>query len=345
MDREELEGYVERSAKIVEDAPQMDEANTKKRLVEPFVEDVLGWDGFSDIELEHSVQMGRNPKKVDYALTLEDTPVVFVEAKGLDTKLDDGDRRQITGYIHNKEGVNWGILTNGEVYEFFGYDGTRSADFLVSLGVEELPRRPDIIRMFSKRAIDEGEADEDYEEFRKRQESIRSLRDNKDSIASHITENVTEDIREGFSSVVETEAKEFVDRVVEELENGDGEAVEKEVETEETKTDEEDGIVLTAGETVVASVDGDTQADTMAKAVGFLVKERGLLDTVSVPYVPGDKKAILNDDPKHPNGEEMRGHRQISGGYYLDTHASKEQKERRLRQLAGNCGLGVVFNW
>jgi len=84
---------------MIDDSPQMDEANTKKRLVEPFIEDVLGWDGFSDVELEYSVQMGRNPKKVDYALILEGTPVVFVEAKGLDEGLSEDEEKQLRSYM------------------------------------------------------------------------------------------------------------------------------------------------------------------------------------------------------------------------------------------------------
>ncbi|MFB6150338.1 MAG: restriction endonuclease subunit R, partial [Haloarculaceae archaeon] len=88
--REELSEYVERSASLIEDSPQMDEENTKRKILEPLI-DLLGWDILSlssEVELEYSVQMGSGSKKVDYALKREDTPVVFVEAKGCDTSLE-----------------------------------------------------------------------------------------------------------------------------------------------------------------------------------------------------------------------------------------------------------------
>jgi len=82
--REGLSEYAERSVGLIENSPQMDEENTKRKIIEPLIE-LLGWDILSsDVELEYSVQMGSGTKKVDYALKREGTPVVFVEAKGCD---------------------------------------------------------------------------------------------------------------------------------------------------------------------------------------------------------------------------------------------------------------------
>jgi hypothetical protein len=37
----------------VEESPQMDEQNTRARLIDPFIKDVLGWDFYStSIEME-----------------------------------------------------------------------------------------------------------------------------------------------------------------------------------------------------------------------------------------------------------------------------------------------------
>jgi hypothetical protein len=356
MDREELEEYVERSTRIAEDAPQMDEANTKKRLVEPFVEDVLGWDGFSDIELEHSVQMGRNPKKVDYALTLEDTPVVFVEAKGLDESLTESEENQLRSYMR-QVGVDWGVLTNGKRFEFLKRKKDTNRPEEVTFGdleLDELLDNVEVVRTVSKASVESGESEKIANEIQKRRRAVSRLRGQKEEIATGIVGVVTECVGESVTSAAETEAKEFVDRVVEELENGEGgkaigtrETAVKPKDEEQGRDEYDDGdhIILMENETPVASFNDDTQADTMAKAVRFLVEERGLLDNISIPYVPGDENAVLNDAPQHPDGRKMRAHRKIAGDHYLDTHASREQKERRLRRLTEKCGLSAEFNW
>lgn len=349
MDREELEEYVERSTKISEDAPQMDEANTKKRLVEPFVEDVLGWDGFSDIELEHSIQMGRNPKKVDYALMLEDTPVVFVEAKGLDESLSESEKDQLRSYMR-QVGVDWGVLTNGKRFEFLKRKKDTNRPEEVTFGdlkLDELLDDVEVVRTVSKASVESGESEKIADEIQKRRRAVSRLREKKDEIAEGVVGVVTGRVGESVTSAAETEAKEFVDRVVEELENGEGRKSVRTSGEEQEKDEYDDGddIILMENEIAVASFNDDTQADAMAKAVRFLVEEKELLDNISIPYVPGDENAVLNDAPQHPDGRKMRAHRKITGDHYVDTHASKEQKERRLRGLTERCGLSAEFNW
>ena len=89
MEKDELADYIERSQSLIDSSPQMDEQNTRRKLIEPLLE-ILGWNMLSeDVELEYSVQMGVGTKKVDYALMIEGAPVVFVEAKGVDTAISD----------------------------------------------------------------------------------------------------------------------------------------------------------------------------------------------------------------------------------------------------------------
>jgi len=82
----------------------------------------------------------------------------------------------------------------------------------------------------------------------------------------------------------------------------------------------------------------------MAKTVEYLVEDHGLLEKVSLPYVPGKKKAVLNDVPKDDEGDEMKQYREASE-IYVDTHMSKAQKEREIGRLVEKCGLSVEFNW
>jgi hypothetical protein len=338
LDREKVEEYSDRADKIIDDRPQMDEADTKHHLISDFIRR-LGWDDPSEVRNEYSVELPRGTGKVDYALLVKDRPVIFVEAKGLDKSLSEEHRGQLSKYMRLAN-VDWGLLANGEEFEILMRERDTDNPEEVLLSKFSVDGLSDNIR-FLKPLSRSGVEGEEGKEIRKRRRVVKKLKNNKDGISEDIVETVLRYTGEGVPQI-ESEAKEFVDRIVEELRNGGGSVGGG---GDDGGGDGDEDIVLTAGETVVASVNGDTQADTMANAVDFLVKERDLLDSVSMPYVPGKKKAILNKNPEHPNGEEMRGYRQISSGYYLDTHSNKEQKERRLRQLAGRCGLDVEFNW
>jgi predicted type IV restriction endonuclease len=349
--RSELNEYVERARSIIDEAPQMGEANTKEMLIRRFIE-VLGWDFLpSEVKLEYPVRMASRRTNVDYALMLEGTPVVFVEAKGLDTGLSEGHREQITSYLHNEEGVEWGLLTNGEKYEFFEYDGTPSGLRLGELRLRQLARRTDIVKTISKQSVKAGESEQIAEKVRARRVAVSTLKSDKDDIAEKIADLVANYVGEtSASSTMEAEAKEFIDRVVGALEEkGEklGETGQKDTvqpEPSDPSSDEGD-IVLIDEDSAISSFQARTQSDAMAEAVGHLIDQHDLLDRISLPYVPGNKKAILNTETHHSNGSEMRGFREVYGGYYLDTHMSKRGKEKELKRLAGKCGLEVSFGW
>jgi hypothetical protein len=340
--REKLKEYTSQAQDIIEEDPQMGERNTKQILIPKFIR-TLGWEIRPDeVDTEYSVRIASKKTRVDFALLLEKTPVGFIEVKGVDTNLRDGHREQLTNYMHNEENVELGLLTNGRKYEFYMYDGSPSATKLDSVELERLPNKERVVKTMSKEAVVSEKFREIAQKLHERKKSVSELRDNKEDIAEDIVEVVTSRVGESVSDTVGTEAKELVDRVVNELD--DEPDPPKPPEPPEPE-DKEGDLVLTAGDTKIASFDGDNQSESMSKAVDYLVREYDLLDSVSIPYVPGDRKAILNDEPKHPDGEEMRVHKQISGGYYLDTHMNRNGKERELRRLAGMCGLDVDVNW
>lgn len=346
-----LKEYTERAKSIVEEAPQMGEANTKEMLIRRFIE-ALGWDFLpSEVELEYPVHMASSRKKVDYALELEGAPVVFVEAKGLDTRISNRHRKQITSYMHNEEGVEWGLLTNGKVYEFFSYDDTPSGLSLGKVQLTQLPRRIEIVKTISKKSVEAGESEKIVKEIQARRDAVSKLRSNKDKIAKRVTGLVSEYLNDNpFSSTIESQSKELVDRIIKKLEDKE----ESLKENEQKATDREEhpdrstnggDVVFTDGKSTVASFKAGNQSDAMAKAVEYLLERKDLLDKISLPYVPGRKKAILNDEPRHPDGSKMTGFREVYGDYCLDTHMSKRGKEKELNRLAVKCSLEVDFGW
>ncbi|WP_430504669.1 hypothetical protein [Haloparvum sp. PAK95] len=85
------------------------------------------------------------------------------------------------------------------------------------------------------------------------------------------------------------------------------------------------------------------QAEVMADVVNFLIREYNLINRISIPYVV-KKKALINNQPTYPDGNErMRHYKELSRGFYLDTHYKKEDKVRRLEELASECNLQVEF--
>lgn len=349
--RDKLNEYVERAKSIISEAPQMGETNTKEMLVRRFIK-VLGWQFLpSEIKLEYPVRMASRKTKVDYALMLEGTPVVFVEAKGLDTTLTNEHQEQITSYLHNEEGVEWGLLTNGKKYQFFRYNRKPSGLLLGTLQLEEIPRKSDIVKTLSKESVVAGESEQIAEKVRARRAAVSGLKSSKEDIAERIAAVVTNHIGESsISSTVEAEAKELVDRVVDTLEER-GEKLEEADQTDvvqpepSTGSTEGDDILLIEDGSTVSSFQSSTQADTMAEAVRYLIERYDLLNKLSLPYVPGNKKAVLNDSPYHPNGDKMRSSRQLTSNCHLETHNNKRGKEKELNRLARRCGVEFEFSW
>lgn len=86
------------------------------------------------------------------------------------------------------------------------------------------------------------------------------------------------------------------------------------------------------------------QADVFEEAVEILITECGLAEELDLPYVPGYKNAVLAEEPRHPNGEEMERTRTLAGGeYYISTSPTKEQKREYIEEFAALTGSTVTF--
>ncbi len=87
------------------------ETPTRTIFIDPLLE-ALGWDvrDPDEVQLEYPTI---DSKSVDYALKINQRPVLLVEAKPLNDPLNDvKDVTQVTGYAAN-DGIVWCILTNG----------------------------------------------------------------------------------------------------------------------------------------------------------------------------------------------------------------------------------------
>jgi len=93
---------------------------TKQSIIIPFLQ-LLGYDVFNPLEVkpEYVADFGKKKgEKVDYAVFKNNNPIMFIEAKAINEKLENHDA-QLSRYFNSSPEVRLGILTNGIRYKFF----------------------------------------------------------------------------------------------------------------------------------------------------------------------------------------------------------------------------------
>jgi predicted type IV restriction endonuclease len=94
------------------------EQNTKASLIVPLLH-ALGWDTNDPDEVNWEFKPKPKYNPVDFALLLQRTPCLLLEAKALRDKLDDDKLvAQILAYA-GVAGVQWVVLTNGDEYRIY----------------------------------------------------------------------------------------------------------------------------------------------------------------------------------------------------------------------------------
>jgi predicted type IV restriction endonuclease len=106
------------------------EEATKTAFIMPFIK-TLGYDVFNPMEVhpEFTADVpGMNGKKVDYAICIEDKPVILIECKHCQEDINKPiHKAQLHTYFHTTES-KVGILTNGIIYYF--YTDTKQANIM-----------------------------------------------------------------------------------------------------------------------------------------------------------------------------------------------------------------------
>lgn len=358
MDVQEVREYVNYAQETIEESPQMDEANTKAAILQPAFLDLLGWEIPKNTELEYPVEAFGKTYWVDYALILDGTPVAFIEAKGVDTPLKDDHRDKVRDYLKTED-VNLGILTNVEEYEFFrrqGSDSKVTVHRLSKTDLQTLPEKVNVLEAYTKSAIQSDEWERILNRIEELDQARNTLTQRKDSIAKEVTQVLANTVSNSITGPAESQAKEMIDRLIEDIESeidsdGDGSAKKGEGTSKPTSSealsDYSGEYIAEIGneEITISTFADDNQSDVMAEVVNYLIDNYDLISEVGpIPYVPGQKNALLNDKPMHPDGErEMRTQRELANGYYLFTSFNKKAKKRHLERLADKCNLEIEF--
>jgi len=368
MERNEISEYVQRCQQLIESSPQMDEENTKVKLVQPFLE-LLGWNLYStEVALEYTVPMASGSTHVDYALLVGDSPVVFVEAKPVRSALTENEVQQLRSYMRQELDVDWGILTNGKSFEVLTKNHHRNGGEEVSVvqfNLDDLSENPDVLELLTKESIRSGKSDEVAEQVAQTNRAIRHLQENEDSVTKSVTEAVESEVGEPTIDLDE-QSREFVQNLVsvlreqrqfvsEESEDELNEEPSQQVgvnESAESITEEigdrQGYVVRFSDDTVIPGDNTEVQTQqkkNMGATVDYLIEEYDLIDELEIPHFPprARKNCSINDVPVHPNGEDMRRPYELMNGYFLHTSLNTQGKKTRLRDLTEQVGLSVEF--
>ncbi|WP_436901286.1 type I restriction enzyme HsdR N-terminal domain-containing protein [Halovenus halobia] len=216
MDGEDINEYVQRCQQLIESSPQMDEENTKVKLIQPFLE-LLGWDLYStEVALEYTIPMASGSTHVDYALLVGDSPVIFVEAKPVRSTLTETEVQQLRSYMRQELDVDWGILTNGEAFEVLTKNHDRNGGEEVSVvqfDLDDLAENPEVLELLTKESIRSGKSDEVAEQVAQTNRAIRHLQQNEDSVTESVTEAVENEVGD-LTIDLEEQSREFVQNLV-----------------------------------------------------------------------------------------------------------------------------------
>ncbi len=189
MDSESIREYVTSAQSDIDESPQMGEATTKAAILRDFIE-LLDWEIPTNTELEYPVKALGRTFNVDYVLVLEGRPVAFLEAKGLDASLTSTHREQLSEYLRSED-VNWGILTNGEEYEFYQrrvIDSKVSVEAVEQTTLQELPQKGNIIEAYQAETIRTEESEVIIEHIRELRESWKTLNAEKDELSAEVAD-------------------------------------------------------------------------------------------------------------------------------------------------------------
>lgn len=149
-----LSDFVSTAKQVVATGQNLDEANTKAKIVTPFIR-TLGWNvpDNSEVLLEYSGEE-QFDDRADYALFGPDGVHAVVEAKQIGQPLANN-TAQVRRYMR-LFGADWGLLTNGEEYIIHHATGENEETVADAVSLDRLANSPDIQSLTRKSAYAES---------------------------------------------------------------------------------------------------------------------------------------------------------------------------------------------
>ena len=187
-----IDDYIKHAEALIERLPTMSERNTISALIGPLLKDVLGWNirDPGEVQMEYPIRIGEKTEYVDIALKINNKPVVFIEAKSVDTPLRNHLAEQPIRYA-NAEGVSWCVLMNGRelrVYNAFWKIKGIERKMLFKLLIDELKEKTDKLLLLSRDNVISGKLDEEGEFEHAKRMTLEWLKQKENSVVKGIME-------------------------------------------------------------------------------------------------------------------------------------------------------------
>jgi type I restriction-modification system DNA methylase subunit len=168
--RQEARVLVEKYSRIVKeerDIKSKEEERTKKDLIRPLFERVLGWNFEEDVTAEEKISKGW----VDYGFRINGVPKFFLEAKALGENLDNQKFfEQAVNYAYYKR-CPWAVLTNFETIKILNAEWETPYYFsshFMTIKCNEFLDRFEELWLLSKESFEQGSLDKLAERYGKK---------------------------------------------------------------------------------------------------------------------------------------------------------------------------------
>lgn len=180
-----LDEYVSDVKNTIEVSDNLSKGNTEKRVVEPFLQ-TLGW-SLAVPESGYSVELdyGTGSDTVDYAFVSDGEPVVFVNTVGFEETLPS----EVSAENILKDGFSWGVLTNGERYEFYRcIDG--ELETVRSVNLNHIVEHRDFLTYMSASSLESGRTREESSEYDSSVVDRRTIQSETSDLSENLVDNL-----------------------------------------------------------------------------------------------------------------------------------------------------------
>ena len=363
------------TAKRVTQTLETEEA-TKTALILPFLM-ALDYNVFDPTEVvpEYQADVGvKSHERVDYALLREGQPIILIEAKQVDVKLDD--KRHLTQLFRywNATPAKVGILTNGVEYRFYGdtdQDNLMDESPFLTINITKMsPRDVASVSAFSKYNYNLEDTAKLSEELFY-QDAIRKVmievcKDPKTPFVRWMMSRTYDGMRtaakiEWFKEQIKVALKDFGfanHQSVQVQEQVSATDTQRELERFEPPLPSNDWTSLAEFEAVpgtkpppiIKFPDGEEREVKYwnrfpVEIAEFLVRSGSLTNSECPVYGDLPGKAWVNIEPRHPDGNAFPSHKQLSNDLFVFTHVSGSYAVYISQKLVENLGQDPSQVW
>jgi hypothetical protein len=323
---------------------KLNEETTKYIFVNPLLES-LGWDvrNLYEVQVEYPTIDG---KSVDYALKIDENPVLFIEAKPLNNSLTDVKAiTQVVSYAVNA-GVEWCILTNGIQYRI--YKSTKNAEapekLLYETSIDEedtegmsLEQVAKKFELFSRNSMDDELLYNFYWDVYIKDKTKEALKILIMDPPSYLIRKIREVIND--DNIKPQQIKRALKRVW-------AQTVDEDVKLDKTDFIEKDKAKKKKKppkEIDKISIDGEFYSinysyDILVNTAEFLVKE-GKIKRYDCPIdITRGKRYLIHKEPIHSDGVKFFAPKELSNGLFIEVHLSTDNTINHAKSLLEKYG-------